>query len=43
VLAWLTSLTAWSERRQRRVIVAASAGYALLVGAVAAGNLTGLL
>jgi hypothetical protein len=42
VLAWLLSLTAWSERRQRRVIVAASAGYALLVGAVAAGTLTGV-
>ena len=42
-LAFLLSLTEWSDRRQRRVIVAAAAGYALLAGAVAAGNLTGLL
>jgi hypothetical protein len=42
VLAWLLSLTAWSERRQRRAIVVAAAGYVLLAGAVAAGNLAGV-
>ena len=41
-LAWLLSLTAWSDRRQRRVIVVAAAGYVLFAGAVAAGNLTGV-
>jgi hypothetical protein len=41
-LAWLVSLTAWSDRRQRRVIVVTAAGYGLLAGAVAVGNLTGL-
>ena len=41
-LAWLLSLTDWSEQRQRRVVVVAAAGYALLAGAVAIGNLTGV-
>jgi hypothetical protein len=41
-LAWLLSRTAWNDRRQRRVIVLAAAGYVLFAGAVAAGNLAGV-
>jgi hypothetical protein len=41
-LAWLLSLTGWSERRQTRVILVAAVGYVVLAAAVAAGNLSGL-
>jgi hypothetical protein len=41
-LAWLVSLTPWSERSQVRLIVLAAAGYVVLAGAVATGNLTGV-
>ena len=43
VLAWLVSLTPWSERRQLRLVLLAAAGYVVFAGAVAAGNLTGVL
>ena len=40
-LAWLLSHTGWTERRQTRVILAATAGYVALAAATAVGNLTG--
>jgi hypothetical protein len=41
-LAWLLSLTDWSERRRLRIVLLATAGYAAFAGVVAAGNLAGL-
>src|SRR5687767_2220376 len=41
-LAWLLSLTEWSEPRQLRVILVAATGYVVFAAAVAAGNLAGV-
>jgi len=41
-LAWLLSFADWSERRRLRVVLTASAGYVLLAGVVAVGNITGV-
>jgi hypothetical protein len=41
-LAWLSSFTAWTERRRVQLVLLASAGYVTLVGAVAVANLRGL-
>ena len=40
-LAWVLSLTDWSERRQTRAILVAAAGYVVFAAAIAVGNLTG--
>ena len=42
LLAWLLTLTGWNERRQLRIVLLASVGYALAAGVVAIGNLAGL-
>jgi len=42
LLAWLLTLTGWTERRQWRIVLLASVGYALAAGVVAIGNLAGL-
>ena len=42
LLAWVLSMTDYNERRQLRILFAATAGYILFAGAVAAGNLAGL-
>jgi hypothetical protein len=41
-LAWLLSLTGWSERRQLRAILVAAAGYVVFAAAVAVGNVAGV-
>jgi hypothetical protein len=41
-LAWLLSFANWSERRRLRVVLLAAAGYVVLAGAVAIGNVIGL-
>ena len=41
-LAWLLSLTGWSERRQLGAILVAATGYVVFAAAVAVGNLTGV-
>jgi hypothetical protein len=41
-LAWLVSFADWSERRRGQVVLAASAGYIVLAGVVAAANIAGL-
>ena len=42
LLAWLLTLTAWNERRQVRIVLLASVGYALVAGVVAIRNIAGL-
>jgi hypothetical protein len=42
LLAWLLTLTDWNERRQLRIVLLASVGYALVAGVVAIGNIAGL-
>jgi hypothetical protein len=41
-LAWLLSFANWSERRRLVVVLVAAAGYVVLAGAVAIGNVIGL-
>jgi hypothetical protein len=40
-LAWLTSFTGWTERRRRRIVSLATAGYGLFAAAVIAESLIG--
>jgi hypothetical protein len=40
-LAWLLSFANWSERRRLGVVLVAAAGYVVLAGAVAIGNVIG--
>jgi hypothetical protein len=42
LLAWLMSWTDWNERRRLRVVLLATAGYAVFAGTVAVGNFAGL-
>jgi hypothetical protein len=42
VLAWLMSFANWSERRRLGVVLLAAAGYVVLAGVVAIGNVVGL-
>ena len=41
LLAWLLTMTEWREQRQLRILYIATAGYAVLAGVVAVGNLAG--
>lgn len=41
-LAWLLSFVRWSERRRLGVVLLAAAGYIVLAGVVAVGNVIGL-
>jgi hypothetical protein len=42
LLAWLLSFTDWSERRQLRIVLLATVGYAVFAGSSAVGNFAGL-
>jgi hypothetical protein len=42
VLAWLLSFVNWTEQRRLGVVLLAAAGYAVLAGVVAVGNVVGI-